>query len=85
MILPSDCAVALFEAEDVYVEDSVAEEGDGLFHLRVVVVELRHDGVGSEPAVGGELAVFGSVVGGVAPRASRGMWQVWQVETESLT
>ena len=42
---------------------SVAEEDDGLFHLSVVVVELRHDGVGSEPAVGGELAVFGSEVG----------------------
>ena len=46
-------AVALFQAKDVYVEDSVAEEGDGFLHLDVVVVELRHDGLGSEPAVGG--------------------------------
>ena len=34
--------------------------------------------------MGDELVVFGAGIGAPAASGSRTMWQVWQVETESL-
>ena len=80
--------VLFLEGKDIDVEDAFAvgtfaEEVDEPGGLVGEVVIGRDEGVASEPAMGGERAVLGAgiVRGG---SVSRGMWQVWQVETASL-
>ena len=52
--------------------------------LLVEAVDFGDEGVGAEPAMGGELALLRAGVSERCPGLSRCMWQVWQLETVSL-
>ena len=74
----------MFESEEIDIEYAVLEELDGPAFLNVESVVLRDDRIRSKPAMRSKLALF-RPLSRASPRSSRGIWQVWQVETESFT
>ena len=57
-----DLRTVALDSEDVHIEDSVAQKGKCLLHLRIVAVILCQDSVSAEPTMRRQFAVLGSIV-----------------------
>ena len=73
----------MFDRENIDIEDIVLKKFDDSVRLLVVSVVFGNDCVCAKPAMGCELPVFRSGLRELDGSAC--MWQVSQVEAESLT